>query len=82
MITRWLNFGGGWRSLTANERPLREEGPTRRRLGSHEFYRWWQNELTLLAVPCLRLTTGVAGGGGPKTLFTFFSVMDRMHRPQ
>jgi hypothetical protein len=83
MITRWLNLGGDWRSLTANDRPLREEGVSRRLLGSRQITRWWQNELALTATPCFRLTTGAAGGGGnAKTFFTLFSVVDRMHRPQ
>jgi hypothetical protein len=82
MITRWLDSDGGWRSLTANQRPLREEGATRRLLGSHEICRWWQSELALTAAPCFRLTTGAAGEGRPKTLFTLFSIVDRMHRPQ
>jgi hypothetical protein len=67
--------------MTANERIPWESG-CRRRLGSHEIYRWWQNELTLLASPCFRLTTGAAVEGGSKTFFTFFSIIDRMHRPQ
>jgi hypothetical protein len=82
MITHWLNFGGGWRSLTADERPLREEGATRRLLGSRQICRWWQNELALTAMPCFRLTAGAASGSNFKTFFTLFSIVDRMHRPQ
>lgn len=78
MITRWLKLRGGWRSMTANER-IPWEGGYRRRLGSHEACRWWQNELALTAMSCFRLTSD---GGDSKTLFTLFSIFDRMHRPQ
>jgi hypothetical protein len=90
MITHWLDMGGGWRPLIANERPLREEGATRRLLGSRQVHRWWQNELALTAMPCFRLTSDTAGaangaadgGGKANTYFTLFSIYDRMHRPQ
>jgi hypothetical protein len=92
MITRWLKLEGGWRSITANER-IPWDGGCRHKLGGHEIRRWWQNELALTAMPCFRLTAGIAaaagaahgaahGGGNAKTFFTLFSVIDRMHRPQ
>jgi hypothetical protein len=83
MITHWLDMGGGWRPLTANESSLREEGATRRLLGSRQIHRWWQNELALTAMPCFRLTSAdTASGGKANVLFTLFLIVDRMHRPQ
>lgn len=87
MITRWLANDGGWRSLTANERQPWGDGTNLRCLGSHQVNQWWHNELGLIAAPCFELTdmSGGAGGtavGKTKTLFTVFSIIDRMHRPQ
>jgi hypothetical protein len=79
MITRWLKLEGSWRSITASER-IPWEDVSRRRLRNHQVCRWWQNELTLTAAPCFRLHAGDSRRS--RTLFTLFSIVDRMHRPQ
>lgn len=81
MITRWLAYDGGWKSLTAKER-LPWEDTSRRSLGSHQVCRWWHNELALTATPSFEFVDAAKQRTKPKTLFTVFAIMDRMHRPQ
>ena len=82
MITRWLKHEGGWRSLTANERPPWEDSTSRRWLDERQAHRWWQNELALIAAPCFEIHGRRGEATRGKTLFTLYSVVDRMHRPQ
>jgi hypothetical protein len=74
-----MQLGGTWRSMTANER-VPWEGASRRRLGSDQIGRWWQNELALTAAPCFQWRTG--DGHKNRIFFTIFSITDRMHRLQ
>ncbi|MDJ0781685.1 MAG: hypothetical protein QNJ22_06915 [Desulfosarcinaceae bacterium] len=81
MITRWWATDGGWKSITATAQHRGLGGGDPRRLGSDQALRWWRNEMALTAAPILTVID-LAGGGARKTLFTYFSIGDRMHRPQ
>ena len=81
MITGWLTHDGDWKSLTANER-IPRAGGNQRRLNSHQVNRWWRDELALVASPCFDVAALADGSLKRRTLFTIFSITDRMHRPQ